>query len=499
VGTDLALAVYAILLAVAAAVVWRRPVAALYLYAVGLALHNAVMAALSSAGLRGSALTVVTAWKEILLVVALVSVGAEALVDRRLPFRFGIVDALALAFGALVVAYAFVPQHVLGGHADRHAVALAARHDLLPVGAYFLGRSLIIDRVQLRRLAWTMLGVGGLVAALGLADVYLVSIGWWRSNGTIGYFRHLGFDYHGTGVNAHGDYGLPENFVYNTGSEQHFLRRLVSTFLSPLGSAYLFVVALVLGIALLRRRLAVALAVLAAAGLLWTFSRSSLIALAAGLVVLGFARRQAWPVAAAVLTIGIAVAWVHIWPHIAPTGHWTANDLAYQRALARHAGGTTGNTINDPSTREHLRSLREGFWTMVHHPQGYGLGNVGETAVRTATPLKAGESNYTELGVELGIVGAVVWLAWVLAILGGLLRSRREWAPYLAAAFAAVAVLAVQTDVLGVPWIVYCVWGLGASLLGRAASQERIAASREPSYVFTSPARPLVPRGRLEP
>ena len=106
--------------------------------------------------------------------------------------------------------------------------------------------------------------------------------------------------------------------------------------------------------------------------------------------------------------------------------------------------------------------------------------------MRTNTPLKAGESNYTELGVELGVPGAVLWLGWVLALLAGLLRSRREWAPLLASAFAAVAVLAVQTDVLGVPWIVYCVFGLGASLLGRAASQERNAASRAPRYLFTS-------------
>ena len=51
---------------------------------------------------------------------------------------------------------------------------------------------------------------------------------------------------------------------------------------------------------------------------------------------------------------------------------------------------------------------------MVHHPQGYGLGNVGQTASRTNTPIKAGESNYTELGVELGVLGALLWIAWGL-------------------------------------------------------------------------------------
>ena len=61
---------------------------------------------------------------------------------------------------------------------------------------------------------------------------------------------------------------------------------------------------------------------------------------------------------------------------------------------------------------------------MIHHPQGYGLGNVGQTASRTGTPLKAGESNYTELGVELGVLGALLWIAWGLAVLSGSSRKR---------------------------------------------------------------------------
>ena len=63
---------------------------------------------------------------------------------------------------------------------------------------------------------------------------------------------------------------------------------------------------------------------------------------------------------------------------------------------------------------------------MIHHPQGYGLGNVGQTASRTGTPLKAGESNYTELGVELGVLGALLWIAWGLAVLAGLVAQARS-------------------------------------------------------------------------
>jgi len=487
--TVVELAVYALLLAAAAAAVWRRPVAALYLFVVGLALHNAAMAALYAAGVRGSALTAITAWKEILLVVALARVGRDALRDRRLPFRPGVADWLALAFGVLVVAYALVPQSTLGGQAGTRAVALGVRHDLVPVGAYLLGRSLRLGRDELGRLAWTLLGTAGVVAAVGLVDAYAVPIGWWRTSSVVDYFhRHLGYDYHGTGTRLEPDgrtYGLPENFIYNVGGDRPFLRRLVSTFLSPLASGYLFVVALLVATAVLRRRAAlVALAALAAAGLLWTFSRSSLLALAAGLVVLAALRRRPHELGAAVLVVAVAVGWAHLFPKIGPTGNWTRADLTYQHEQAQGSQRSfTATSSSEPSLREHWRSLRDGFRAMADHPQGYGLGNVGQAASRTDTPLRAGESNYTELGVELGVLGAVLWTLWALALLAGLVRAGLDerWAAGMAAAFTAVLALAIQTDVIGDPWVAYCVWSLGGALMLRARPKERLARADQPA------------------
>jgi hypothetical protein len=303
-----------------------------------------------------------------------------------------------------------------------------------------------------------------------------VSIGWWRTNGVVDYFhRHLGYDYHGTGTRTEPGgavYGLPENFIYNVGGGKPFIRRLVSTFLSPLASAYLFVVALLVALTVLRRSAAVAaLAVVTAAGLLWTFSRSSLAALAAGLVVLAALRRRVELVVAAVAVIAVAVGWAHLFPKIGPTGNWTKVDLAYQNRIAK--GGPTGFTAtsgNEPSLHSHWISLKEGVRTAVHHPQGYGLGNVGQTASRTNTPLKAGESNYTELGVELGLLGALLWIAWNLAVF-----VRVVGTPAIAAAFAAILALAVQTDVIGDPWVAYVVWGLAGTACARSARASSFA------------------------
>ena len=475
--TVVELGLYALVMAAASVVVWRRPVVALYVFIVGLAVHNAAMAALYSAGVRGSTLTAITAWKEILLAVALARVARDAVRERRLPFRFGVADGFALAFAAVCFVYAVVPQSALDGLAGRKAVALALRHDVVPVAAYFLGRSLRLGRADLRRLAWTLLGTAGLVATLGLLDVYLIPIGWWRTNGVVDYFhKHLGYDYHGTGENPRVA-GLPENFIFNVGGDEPFLRRLVSTFLSPLASSYLFVVALVGAAAVMRRRrtIAIVLLVLAAAGLLWTFSRSSLLAVAVGLVVLAAVQRRPRLLAGAAFVVVVAVGWAHLFPKIAPTGNWTKADLVYQHELAAaHPGeSNSASSASESSLSEHWQSLKDGIRTVIHHPQGYGLGNVGQTASRTGTPLKAGESNYTELGAEVGVLGAALFIGWCVALLVGLVRAGREdpWAAALAGAFAAILALAIQTDVIGDPWVAYCVWLLGGALVAGGAAR----------------------------
>jgi hypothetical protein len=250
-------------------------------------------------------------------------------------------------------------------------------------------------------------------------------------------------------------------------------------FLSPLATAYMMTVALLLAVALRRRTHALsALCIFAAAGLLFTFSRSSLVALAAGLVVLAFAQRRWWPVAVAVATIGVSVAWVHVFPHIAATGRFTKADLSYQHQQAKqHPGASfSATSTNEPSFRNHLTSLRDGARTVVHHPQGYGLGNAGQTASRTGTPIKAGESNYTEMGAEMGILGSVLWTAWVVALFIGLVRAARRtrwWAAGgVSAAFGAALALAVQTDVIGDPWMGYVLWSVAGLVLSIAARVE---------------------------
>lgn len=463
--TAAALAVYGVLIAATAVGVFRRPIVALWVFVLGLPLHNIVMSLLYGGGVRGHALDAIQAWKEILLVAALASVAVAAVRARRLPFRFHLVDWLAVAYAAIVVLYAILPQSALGGHAGAKAIAYGLRHDLVLVAAYFLGRSVPLD---VRRIRWLIGFAAAAVAVWGLVEVYSVPIEWWRHSGAVGYFhRELGYDYHGPG-------GLPENFAFNTSSG--LFRRLVSTFVSPLATAYMLVVALLLLATVRRiRPLAVALAILCAAGLLWTFSRSSIVALAVGLVVLAAARRRWWPVGAAAVVVAGGFGFAAIFQDVAPRTHWFPSDLPYQQAqakakgpLPRGSGLQDTYSLREPSIRSHLNSLRDGIRTVVHHPQGYGLGNAGTTAQRFGVTLKAGESNYTELGAEAGLFGALLFIAWSLALFVGLVRT--AWtgdraAAGVAAALAATLALALQTDAIGVPWLAYALWWLAGALV----------------------------------
>jgi hypothetical protein len=385
----------------------------------------------------------------VLLLVAFALVVAAR---RGLPFKASASDWLALAFGALVVLYGVLPQSWLGGGATPRGILYGARHDLLLVGAYFLGRGLDLTEKERSRICHATLAVAAGVAVYGLADVYLVPLSWWRASS--GWFSdQLGLRYIGLS-------GLPENFVYNVGNGVVF-RRLTSTFLSPLATSYLLVVALFF--IPIRKRWGPPLALLLFAGLLWTHTRSALLALVVGLLVLAAVRRRPLPLALAVAVAVLGVAFVKGYDQFGPRTHFTPAELTVQNRIAKEhpAASNDPTSANESSTSEHLASLREGVHTVAHHPWGFGLGNAGVTAARTHVTVKAGESTYTELGVETGLLGALTFVAWSLVMLRGLLRRR----PWLGAAFAAVLVLGLQTDVIGVPWIAVVVWALAGDSL----------------------------------
>ena len=422
------------------------------------------MAQLWELGVRGTTLDVVAAWKEALLLVALLVVAWKV---RRLPAVVAS-DVLAASYAILIAVYWLIPQDVLSGEATARGELLALRHHLFPVAAYALGR-LVAE-------AWQERGrVGGLVvlsavvvAVVGLLDVAFISLQAWRDSGVPGWFaEQLGLDYEGLS-------GLPENWVFNTGDEDNPIRRLVSTFLSPLASAYALVVALIYVVSRPPRWWWGLLGGLLYAALLFTHTRAALAALAFGLVVLAIGQRRILPALLAAGSVVVGGLFIVAYPTIGPSTSYTQSELDWLRANAEREGGISGGrfpTVEDESTESHWTNLREGVRTVLEHPQGHGLGNAGVIAKRTGVDIKAGESTYTELGVDAGVAGLLAFVLWSLAILLGLWR-REAW---LAAAFASVLALALQTDVIGIHWLAFTVWFAAGLALGvpRAAKSER--------------------------
>jgi hypothetical protein len=436
---------------------------------VGLALHNVAMAQLWELGVRGDALDVVAAWKEALLLVALLVVAWKV---RRLPLATA-ADVLAAAYAAVVVLYAILPQDWLDGTATTRGELLALRHHLLPVAAYVLGR-LVSAWWRQERLGIVVALTAAGLAIIGLLDLAFVSLQAWRDSGVPGWYREqLGLEYEGLS-------GLPENWVYNTGDETNPIRRLVSTFLSPLASAYAFVVALLFVLARPRRWWAVLLALLLYAGLLYTHTRAAVVALAVGLVLLAVAQRRAAPLVLAAASVAVAAAFFVAYPDIGPSTSYTEEELEFLRQNAEEEPGASTDPFSpsESSLSSHWRNLRDGLEAVLEHPQGYGLGNSGVVAKRTGVEIRGGESTFVELGVDTGLAGLVAFCLWSLAVLVGLWR-REAW---LAAAFAAVLLLGLQTDVIGVHWLAVTVWALAGLVLGpgRAAEQPEEGAERSP-------------------
>jgi len=433
----------------------RLPRIALGAFVVGLAVHNLVMAELWDAGIRGSSLDVVAAWKDVLLAGALV---VAILAARSLPVRLW-ADRLALVYAAFVLLYWLLPQSWLEGAATQRGQLFAARHDLIPVAAYFLGRLLVLTPVAWRRLSLALVSVAVALTVWGLADVYLLPLQWWRDSGVPGWFaEQLGLVYSG-GLSR-----LPENWILNTGDEDNPVRRLVSTFLSPLATSYVLVIVLLFLVARRRTWWTSAAAIVVFAGLLWTHTRAAYLALAIGLVVLAIAQRRLLPVVLAMASLIVGVGFVKAFPHIGPSTSYTQAELEILRDQGRESPGVSDDPLSagDASTSSHLRNLRDGIRTIVHHPQGFGLGNAGVNASRTGVEIKAGESTYTELGVDTGVGGVVAFCGWMVAVLLALWR-RSAW---LSAAWVAMLAVGVQTDVIGVHWVAYVLFALAGIAIG---------------------------------
>ena len=479
IGTAIAIALMAL---VAAGLwwTWRRPFVGLGLLVAGFAVHNIVVMALI--GLHAPLLLVriLQGWKEVMLLL-LVVVGVRALLRQRKDSTFPTLtpaDGIAIAFAAIVFIYFLIPPSILGADASFAQRLVGLRTLMLIPVLYFIGRTVRAadDRDRLTVVLICM-GAGAVVAIFGTYELFFVPTKTWIDWGVITYSKFIGFTYHGP-------LGMPENF-FITVNDGTLIRRMVSTYVSPLGIAYTALVLFPLGIALIDRRvsqriarvLAVATA-LVVVSLALSITRLALFAAVGEAILLAIALRRVWIAALVPVLIAASIAALQPYTSVAP---------AVDRNLETVSRNGIQWTIpgNDSSGREHYDFLKADILVDLQHPLGLGT---GASTVRYGELAGTGESAVLGMFGDLGLVGGSLYVAlFLFAIWHGYRALRRSRAASLEECLPLVALVGglalipvtMTTDLWGDLSITYLFWwsaGASATLAAERASRPARAA-----------------------
>jgi hypothetical protein len=395
-----------LLLALAAGLwwAWRDPYIGLGLVVAGLAFHSFVLMILLRLGTPTLLVRAFQGWKELLL--ALVALAAALGVWRE--WRTGKLgkllptDWLAIGLAVLVGIYFLLPGSLLHSGANLAQRLVGFRIDALIPLLYFLGRRIAPRPGEAATVAWLCLGAGAVVAVLGLLELWLVPTATWLDWGVNLYTRFLGFTYHGPK-------GLPENF-FLTLPDGTLVRRMVSTYISPLGIAYTALLLLPMGVALLAHRpgrLAGTVFALVLVGLLFSATRLALlIAIGEAVILLLFLGRR-WLAGLVLVLAAATVVMLYVYPSIGPVA---------DRNLVPTGGGHGQAAIGgaDTSTQEHYTYLIGDLKTDLQHPLGLGT---GASTIRYGHLIGTGESAVLGFFGDLGVVGGLLYSALYVLVL----------------------------------------------------------------------------------
>lgn len=82
------------------------------------------------------------------------------------------------------------------------------------------------------------------------------------------------------------------------------------------------------------------------------------------------------------------------------------------------------------STDQHAQAVERGVQLIQEQPLGYGLGSAGPASYQTAQPLIP-ESYYLQLGIEIGLIGAGLFIVFIALVGLQLLQiGKRDWLAY---------------------------------------------------------------------
>jgi hypothetical protein len=423
-------------------------------------------------GVEGAALLIASAWKEValgcVLIARIVEVGVNRRAGQDAKLKLDLMDVMAAVFVVLVAV----------GFAERHdSPALSqARLLLFPIGLYLAVRLGAVSGPSYSRLL--------LVLSIGLGLFGIVQSS----------FFGFGFvkSYWGTA-----DMPIPWTFIaqYLVGP------RAAATLAAPneLGFALLGFGAMATAMLVMRpgRNLLAACALgVTIVAIALTFSRAAMAGFALMMVVILLAAWKYTPNRRALL----GVLGVVIIPAALLSGSiYTlrgGSDLLRSTIQTLTSSSTTADTGedpyaidpetgigNDPSTHDHLESLKAGWTVIESNPAGLGLGTVGSRAdpLTSEKPKYIFESWFLTMGVSLGWAGlawsALLPISMFLTALRAIRRRVSDLAIALLGFSVSIALVSYLLPTMAEPQLAMLPWVLAALVVGDRAGSTRATES----------------------
>ncbi len=375
-------------------------------------------------------------WKEIVLVIAGIM---TVIVLRREPHRLRRLRHPAAYLSVGFVLVGLIVTVVMRPPLTPAIFGLKTDAEFLLA---FLLAWLVGEPGLMSRAARIMLISSGGVIAFGLLQIYVLPANW---------LAHLGY-----GPTTIMPYELVDPAVHAI--------RILSTLGGPnqLGSFLILPLCAAIWGMLWRFRWWQPLYAIAGLIVLWhTYSRSALLGLAAGIVIL-LMLRAARPWRLPILLGATIIAAVTLQILITGAGQSKLQYYVFHQ--------TVRQTGIDASSTLHALALDQGYALAKQHPLGLGLGSAGPASFRSAHPVIP-EDYYLQIAIETGVIGLLLLCAAQVATAWRLWQIGRQslLAPPLVAAMAGLAVINIFLQGWADSSTALVYWSLAGLTLGAFA------------------------------
>jgi hypothetical protein len=389
------------------------------LLAWGLAFHSLVIAILfGPLHLPEPLVRQIAAWKEIALVLLVVTVLARAVLGRGPGITLAWTDFWIVGLIVVAVTYLVAGTLLLGDNLPFSVQLLGLRQSVFFMLLYFVGRATpdLVDDTTMRRIFLLVL----VTCVLGLLERFLIPPIGLVALGVSAYFQ----DFLGAAaMTAGNDYGLPT--AYWAGVGGHVIRRVGSVYLSGQGFAVPFILffPLVTVWTFWRQKRSVwqvLLYLVICVTFLLSLTRMTIVvALLQAVLLIVMRRKPEWAVAG---LIPIAILFLAAIVLVPGFPDWIMNTLSGQE------GSTAG----------HLSDWSNGALAFIEQPWGFGLGTADQVATRSGLAHITGDNLYLTYAVQMGIAGVALLLLTLGSITSNALnlfrRARNQTQRSIAAA-----------------------------------------------------------------